>query len=176
MGINGSKMGEEVFAMGSEKEAMRQVARIYAVNDRFFQAAMDGLTDEELWQHPEGGGNPILWIAGHVVECRAAVVRTLGGEAQTGWNGLFGRGAKVGDAAAYPSGAEMREAAARVAPKLQKVLAEASDAVLESAAQMRIPGQATVADEVAFLAWHDSYHLGQMSYARKALGHSSLMG
>jgi uncharacterized damage-inducible protein DinB len=38
------------------------------------------------------------------------------------------------------------------------------------------PGTKTVADELAFFAFHDSYHVGQLSYIRKSLGYPGLAG
>jgi hypothetical protein len=39
-----------------------------------------------------------------------------------------------------------------------------------------IPGIKTLADELAFVALHDSYQVGQMAYIRKALGYPGLAG
>jgi uncharacterized damage-inducible protein DinB len=38
-----------------------------------------------------------------------------------------------------------------------------------------LPNTKTLMDELSFLAWHESYHLGQLAYIRKALGYSRLM-
>ena len=34
----------------------------------------------------------------------------------------------------------------------------------------QLSGAKTVADQLAFFALHDTYHVGQMAYVRKALG------
>jgi uncharacterized damage-inducible protein DinB len=34
----------------------------------------------------------------------------------------------------------------------------------------------TLAGELAFFAMHDTYHVGQMAYIRKALGYPGLVG
>jgi hypothetical protein len=39
-----------------------------------------------------------------------------------------------------------------------------------------VPNARTLMHEIAQLAWHDSYHLGQMAYLRKALGFDGLVG
>ena len=33
-----------------------------------------------------------------------------------------------------------------------------------------------MADQIAFFALHDSYHVGQMAYIRKALGYQGIAG
>ena len=40
----------------------------------------------------------------------------------------------------------------------------------------QLPGARTVGDQLAFLAFHESYHIGQLAYVRKALGHSAIAG
>ena len=39
-----------------------------------------------------------------------------------------------------------------------------------------IAGAETVSDLITFLAFHESYHIGQMAYVRKAIGHSGIAG
>ena len=39
-----------------------------------------------------------------------------------------------------------------------------------------LPGVTTVAEQLAFLAFHESYHVGQLAYIRKSLGHSAVAG
>jgi len=34
----------------------------------------------------------------------------------------------------------------------------------------------TVADQIAFLTMHDTYHVGQLAYVRKALGLPGVVG
>jgi uncharacterized damage-inducible protein DinB len=38
------------------------------------------------------------------------------------------------------------------------------------------PAITTIADQIAFLVMHDTYHVGQLAYARKALGHKGVAG
>ena len=38
------------------------------------------------------------------------------------------------------------------------------------------PAVQTIAHQIAFMAMHDTYHVGQLAYARKALGHAGVVG
>ena len=38
------------------------------------------------------------------------------------------------------------------------------------------PAVQTIADQIAFMVMHDTYHVGQLAYARKALGHAGVVG
>ena len=77
--------------------AAAPIATIFAFSDSFVFQALEGLTHEELWRPLTTSNNPLLWVAGHIVQCRAMVLQILGEPAETGWGSLFDRGAKIGN-------------------------------------------------------------------------------
>jgi uncharacterized damage-inducible protein DinB len=44
------------------------------------------------------------------------------------------------------------------------------------AAGPALPGVTTLAEQLAFFAFHESYHVGQLAYIRKSLGRSGVAG
>jgi uncharacterized damage-inducible protein DinB len=159
--------------------AAAPIATIFAINDAFVLQALDGLTQEELWKAPTDQNNAMLWIAGHVVQTRAMVLQLLGEPAETGWGKVFDRGtppALVANANSYPSRSDIERVMREITPRLHAKLASLDDKYLAGPARMQVPGTQTVADELAFFALHDSYHVGQMAYVRKGLGYPGLAG
>lgn len=152
------------------------IVMIFATNDDLALRALDGLTHKQLWEAPTERNNAMLWIAGHLVQTRALLLGLLGEPFDTGWGERFNRGAKIGDANGYPSRHEIEKAMRDVSQRLQAKLAALDDAQLAQPASMDLPGAKTVADQVALFAFHDSYHVGQMGYIRKALGYPALAG
>ena len=150
------------------------IAMIFATNDDLALRALDGLTHLQLCEAPTTRNNPMLWVAGHLVQTRAQLLALLGEAFDTGWGTLFNRGATIGDANGYPSRDErvMRD----VSQRLQARLAALDDEQLAQPPSMDAPGARTVADQLAGFAFHDSYHVGQMGYIRKALGYPALAG
>jgi hypothetical protein len=141
--------------------------------------ALEGLTEAELWKAPTDRNNPLLWIAGHVVQTRALVLQLLGEPVDTGWGKVFDRGAvaaPAADAERYPSRSDIERVMRHVTPRLHAKLASLDDNDLGGPAKTQIPGIETVADELAFFALHDSYHVGQLAYVRKGLGYPGLAG
>jgi uncharacterized damage-inducible protein DinB len=63
-----------------------------------------------------------------------------------------------------------------VSPRLNARLTSLTDDVLTRPATPQVPGTTTVADELAFFALHESYHVGQLSFIRKSLGYPGLAG
>ena len=155
------------------------IAMIFAINDDFVLQALDGLTDEQLWTAPTNHNNAMLWIAGHVVQTRAMILQILGEAVDTGWGQLFNRGAQaatVKEANRYPSRKEIEAMMRELIPRLRTKLASLDDKQLAGPGTMQLPFAKTVADELAFFALHDSYHVGQMAFVRKGLGYPGLAG
>ena len=155
------------------------IATIFAINDSFVLPALEGLTHNELWTAPTDRNNAMLWIAGHVVHTRATILQLLGEPVDTGWGKLFDRGApaaKRSDADRYPSCEDIEKAMREITPRLHAKLASLDDAYLAGPARLQVPGTKTVADELAFFALHESYHVGQLAYVRKGLGYPGLAG
>jgi uncharacterized damage-inducible protein DinB len=175
--MNGaSKCEGGSMATTATSTAAAPITTIFSFNDPFVLQALKALTDKELWQAPTSHNNPILWVAGHVVQTRATVLQMLGEPVETGWGNLFDRGAKIGDAKQYPSGTEVARVMREVSPRLGAALSSLSDEYLSRPASLPIPGIKTLGDELAFFALHDSYHIGQLVYIRKSLGYPGLAG
>jgi uncharacterized damage-inducible protein DinB len=156
--------------------ATTPIATMFSFNDHFALQALEGLTQDELWRAPTTHNNPMLWVAGHVVQTRAMLLQMLGEDIDTGWGKLFDRGATLGDAKQYPSGAEVARVMREISPRLLAALSKLNEEQLNRSASLGIPGFQTLADELAFFALHDSYHVGQLAYIRKALGHPGIAG
>jgi uncharacterized damage-inducible protein DinB len=155
------------------------IATIFAINDGFVLPALEGLTPDELWTTPTDRNNAMLWIAGHLVQTRAMILQLLGETFETGWGTQFDRGAPaatIADADRYPSHVEIQRTMREITPRLHARLASLDDAYLAGPARLQVPGTKTVSDELAFFALHESYHVGQLVYIRKALGYPGLAG
>ena len=160
----------------ASENAAAPIAMIFSFNDEFVLRALEGLTEEELWRAPTSYNNPMLWVAGHVVQARATVLQMLCQSVDTGWGNLFDRGATIGDGTRYPSGTEVARVMREVSPRLRAALTTLGSEQLNRPASLPIPGMKTFADELTFFALHDAYHVGQLAYIRKALGRPGLAG
>jgi uncharacterized protein YndB with AHSA1/START domain/uncharacterized damage-inducible protein DinB len=153
------------------------VAFILAGNDSLADRTFAGVAADDLWKRPTPNTNGMLWIFGHMAVVRARMLAALGEEFDPGLGDLFGRGATLQDAAAYPSREKINEASREVNRRLFAKLATLTDADLSKPAQGPKPYFVqTVGEQIAFFALHDSYHVGQLGYVRKALGLSGVVG
>lgn len=158
-------------------EAVSHSAATYHQNERLLARSFAGLTDEEWLKQPDARCNHLLWILGHVLGARGTVLRLLGTEWSKPWFPLFARGAKLAEAGQYPSHQELEAALQEVTGVLAKALAAASTETLAAPAPAKIPSfDGTLGGTVEFLAYHETYHVGQAAYLRTWMGHDGVTG
>ena len=153
------------------------LAAIFATNDSFINRSIAGLSEEDLWHRPTAQTNPIFWLLGHVVHTRGAALRILGEDFRTGWGDRFQRGSAVHDRTVYPPFSEVERFRVETRDRLAARLATITDDYLaQPATGHALPNCKVIADQVGFLGLHEAYHVGQMAYVRKMLGHTSIVG
>jgi uncharacterized protein YndB with AHSA1/START domain len=157
--------------------AVAPLALIFTINDSLASRSFEKVAPDDLWRRPTDRSNPMLWILGHMISTRAQIPKMFGDSLDTGWGNLFARGASLGSVAGYPSHEVMRAMSNEVNGRLYATLGGLTDADLSRPAlRAPTPAIATIADQIAFLVMHDTYHVGQLAYARKALGHKGVAG
>ena len=157
--------------------AVAPLAFIFAANDSLASRSFDTVPDDDLWRRPTDRSNPMLWILGHMVSTRAQMLRMLGDPFETGWGDVFARGASLVGAAGYPTREAIEAVSRDVNARLYARLGALTGADLSKpAARKPTAAVVTTTEYIAFLAMHDTYHVGQLAYARKALGHSGVVG
>lgn len=153
-------------------------AQEYFFNSGFLERLVKDLSPEEWLHRPNENSNHIAWVVGHVVWTRRQLLRRLGTDWDGPWLGLFARGEKIDPAAAYPSPEVLlqgwRDVGAVVGDTLEGISEEALGAPAPQPGPVTADGK--MSGFVNFLAWHETYHVGQISCLRGQLGHKGLMG
>jgi uncharacterized protein YndB with AHSA1/START domain len=157
--------------------ALAPIELIFKTNAVVMRMSLAGVSAEDLWHRPTPHNNPMLWVFGHIVATRATMLGLLGESFDTGWGDLFTRGATLHEFARYPARDDIECVHRKVVDRLKAKFRSLTDADLAGPATgKQFPGAKTVADQLAFLAFHESYHVGQLAYIRKSIGHSAVAG
>ena len=155
----------------------RNISGMFRANTDIISKAIADVRPEDWFRKPGDDSNHLMWLLGHVVVHRGLVLKTLGGQWDSSWAPLFARGSERVDDAEYPSVEEMNAAWSQISEQLKTALREAPEDVLNKAASEGSPSfDKKLSGSVAFLAFHDTYHAGQVSFLRKWLGYGQTVG
>jgi len=153
------------------------LALIFKLNNTLVGRSLEGLTDEDIWRQPSGSGNPIGWIVGHLTEARSGMLSEMGVTFDIGWTRVFQRGSALEDRTGYPARDVIEAAWKATHAAMRDAFATVSADRLASPVTRRpVPGVEKLVDLIAFCGFHESYHVGQIGFIRKQLGHSSIAG
>jgi uncharacterized damage-inducible protein DinB len=133
---------------------------------------VDGVDEEAARAPLIEGGSHLHWLLGHLVVSRDGLLVHLGAERV--WDSAsaaaFGRGSGP-DA---PVLATIDEQLGRL--RTQQLRIEEALGSIDDATLARDAGRMTVGATIEFLAWHETYHLGQSTLYRRAAGLASPVG
>lgn len=151
-------------------------AENFRFNSQFLEGSVKDLAPEDWLRRPAVNMNHIAWIVGHMAWTRGRLLHGIGVEWPQPALDLFARGSKLAEDSAYPSPESLlgiwRESAGAVATALENV----SDEVLAKPSTHPRSADGKISGVVNFLAFHETYHGGQISCLRCWLGHKGLMG
>lgn len=146
-------------------------------NANLLEKSFADLRREEWLRRPAERSNPVLWIVGHVIWSRSRVLALLGEEWTRPWLPLFARGATLSEDGQYPTPEEMMAAWQDVSLHLKAALDAAPGDALAAPVGEKSPSyDGTVGGMVTFLAFDETFHVGQVAYLRCWLGYDGVMG
>ena len=153
------------------------VKGMFKINTDIVNRAIAGVAAEDWFRKPGDDSNHLMFIMGHLIVHRGRTLAALGGEWNSPWASLFARGAERVDDAEYPSAEEMQNAWNQVSADLAAALSNAPAEALSQDAPAGPPSfNGKLSGTVAFYAFHDAYHTGQISFLRKWLGYGQTIG
>ena len=114
---------------------------------------------------------------GHMVWARSRALKLLGTSWTAPWLQQFERGAKPTDAVKYPQADEIVLAWEELSTIFPLALEAARSEAMAAPAPEPSPSfDGTIGGMVSFLAMHETYHVGQVVYVRRLLGHERVVG
>ena len=152
-------------------------AHSYTQNASFLNQAVAGLSDDEWLRRPNDHSNHLLWIVGHVAWARTMLLARLGAPWTMAGMDLYARGKPCVDGPDCPSPKLAMQAWNESCPKLSAAMEAASDELLNTPMTQGPPtADGMLSGVVDFLAFHETYHVGQIAYLRSWLGRGGPMG
>ncbi|MFT5424094.1 MAG: hypothetical protein ACI89L_001886 [Phycisphaerales bacterium] len=133
------------------------------------------MTDEQLMIRACPKANHSVWCLGHIACTDDYILHAVAGRPSgmpEGWNELFGYGSEVSDdASKYPSRAELMKALEGRREALLGWMMTLDEPAMCRPTEGEMAQFAPTAGQLApFLAFHEGFHTGQLSAARRAAG------
>ena len=134
------------------------------------QQQLDGLSDEDLLRQPDSRGNCANWILGHIINSRNICLQYMQDDAiwDEATQQLYQGGSApiTGNDSPHLSRAELMHAYIQSDETLVSHIERLTDEALDGL----VDDEATLADKISFVTWHEAYHTGQFEYLRQLTG------
>jgi len=151
------------------------LADILRLNTRLFLNCLDEVDDPVGSMRISSATNSLTFVAVHVLDARAYLTKALGGDGVHPFTEMLSAVNSIEEVDELPTLDQVRVAWTDVTARLLNQMTAASSSELEAEAPAAFPiADSTLLGMAAFLIQHDSYHIGQMAFLRKALGFDAM--
>ncbi len=146
------------------------LAKQFALNQYVMQVNLDGVDDAGSLIQPQSHGNCINWILGHIVATRNALFGLLGGEPA-----LAGMEAARYERGSQPireknEGLPLERLQAAYAASQVRLIPLLEGLAEDDLARSSDGEEESLAEQLVMLAFHESYHAGQIGLLRRIIG------
>lgn len=152
-------------------DARKSLAQHFGLMYQVMAANLEGMTREQSLAQPPGGGNCANWILGHLTDVQNGAMRLLGEEPV--WVSDQLRRASF-DPIARPDQAidwdTLRERFLASRDRCLAAVSRLSDGALAETVPHPFGGTCSRAELLNVLAFHQTYHAGQVALARRVAG------
>ncbi len=156
-------------------DLIKPVIDQFKFNSMVLSLATSDLKNEDAGHRLRSGeGSSVTFLMGHLLSSRYGILKMLGAGDENPDAEQFGRNAEPQDVGDYPDISEFNEAWSALADSFHGALENATDEELLVAPPEGFPTEdQTLRGAIAFLSWHEAYHVGQIGVLRTELGYSS---
>lgn len=145
-------------------------------NAALYAAAVRDVDADTAVTRPGDRASSLAYVVCHLLDARAWMVGMLGGDGTHEFSERF-KQAKGIDELDPPPLSDVAAAFEAVTARLVDRLESLTDEDLDAPMDSEFPfAPKTIIGGITFLAWHESYHIGQLGLLRSYLGLSSLTG
>lgn len=142
----------------------------FKINSHLLPKIIDGIQAADLHQSIHGNTNALIWLAGHIFHYRLSAANMIDCGVQNPYQDLFK--APYSQTNNYPSMQELLAKWGNLSQQFLKALSKITKEQLDKPAPFQTPnGNQDLGGTIVFMEYHETYHMGQMAFLRKALGY-----
>ncbi len=155
---------------------MHSIIALYKLHTKFFEKAVDGISDKDSHNRLNTKANHVAWLAGSMVQERFELAGMLGKKMDQKANELFKDHKSIQDNVSYPPLPEFKKDWGVISPVLKDVLSDLSDEKLDSIFEM--PGMPDMKmsyyELITFMTYREANIIGQIILWRRLLGYEGI--
>jgi uncharacterized damage-inducible protein DinB len=144
-----------------------------ALTQRTIKKNLEDVSHEDSLLHPQPAGNSANWVLGHIVASRSGLLKNLGEQPLLDDAAVqqYRRGSDGNVPNPVPL-ADLIAALDRSQPAIIAGMKRIPDATLAAKSPFGSPAgpEATLAEALAGMVFHESYHVGQLGLLRRVTG------
>lgn len=145
------------------------LVNIFGTTDHLIPLILDDLSDPDARQRARGTDGPsIAWHLGHLLSYRHQGLRLLGEADENPYTETF-EDHPATDGRDYPTTTELGKRWDQASKRFLGALSAATEEVLAAPVSGAHQEQ-SVRDKIAFLAFHEGYHMGAIAALQKSIG------
>lgn len=150
---------------------MQPVIGILELNASLFRRALEGIDQAAAERRPNDHTNSLAFIACHALDARFYLMKLAGHERTNPWQTLFDAATDITTMKEYPPLYEIMAEWDELHEATLACMEGLSTVELDAESPAPFPTEDTsILGAIAFLAFHEAYHVGQMGLVRKYLG------
>jgi hypothetical protein len=139
----------------------------------FFGKALDGISEEDMYNRLNTAANHPAWLAGSLVNQRFQMASETGSGLQQTGAALFQNNKGIQDGVKYPTIADYLEDWKRITPEARHALVAIDDQKLDS--DFNMGGmKMTYYELISFTIYREASIIGQLALWRRLLGYPAL--
>jgi hypothetical protein len=157
---------------------LKPIADIFRTNDHLFSKSSQMFNGETVLQRFDSDASHALWIMAHLTDTKVYIAGMFNLPIETPWTAKTFLGSNVSDFALQdlPSLDEVAQTWKEVTDAVLEHLPKLSAEALAADPGLRMPlPEPSLLGALTFAAYHEMYHLGQLSYILRLTGEPSLM-
>ncbi len=153
---------------------LHHVAPVLALHRRLFENAIRDVGADDFARRINDRTNSMQWVAGHLAYSRMQIAQLLG-HVPTEGSPLEAFAATISEDTDYPDAAEILTGFVAAGAAVHRVLPDVTPEMLAGPSPLPLPiNDPTLAGAITFFIDHESYHIGQLGFLRKAVGYDAM--
>lgn len=152
---------------------MEGLMSLFNMHTTFFPRALEGLSEEDMYNRLNTKANHMAWLAGSAIQQRYHIASEIKPGLQQTGHELFKDNKGIQDDAKYPTLAEYLADWEKITPIAKQALTEISDEKLDKEIDMG-GMKMTYYELISFTLYREASIIGQLALWRRLLGHPAL--